>query len=97
MSTLKKNKRMSRLLKALLVVFLVYTVISFINLRMDISNKQQELQNIQSEIEQKKLENDEISSILASGGEKEYIEDLAREKLGFLYPDEKVYINIFGN
>ena len=47
--------------------------------------------------EEQRAYNEEIEEILSREDDSEYIERVAREKLGYAYPDERVYIDISGS
>ena len=40
---------------------------------------------------------DELRAMLEDGSEAKIIEKAARERLGYVYPDEQVFIDISGN
>lgn len=71
----------------------VYFAYSIVSIQIEIHKEQQRLELLQAEIEAQRLENDEMSRILANGGEKEYIERIAREKLGYAAPGERVFVD----
>lgn len=43
------------------------------------------------------IANKELERILSDGTEEEYIERIAREQLGFAYPEEQVLVDISGS
>ena len=92
-----KKQKKNRILKFCFTVFTLYFVISLINSQIDISKKREELENVNEKIAIQKVENKKLERIINSDEYEEYIEKLAREKLGFAYPDEKIYIDISGN
>ncbi|MBQ0110723.1 MAG: septum formation initiator family protein [Oscillospiraceae bacterium] len=55
-----------------------------------LSQKQEELQNTNAHIE-------ELQKMLDNGDEQEFIEKAARERLGYVYPDEQVFIDPTAN
>ena len=48
---------------------------------------------MQQQCQQQIEENKEVERLLAMSADKDYIERIARERLGYAYPDEKVYID----
>ena len=76
------------------LVFIVYFSITLLRLQGDINNKKQELIELQNQVTQQKIKNDDLQRILESGEESDYIERIAREKLGLGVPDERVYVVI---
>ena len=87
-------RRRKAVLTALSFVCL-YLAISVISVQIKLRGQQMELQRIQQQIELARQENDELVRIL-NGGEAEYIERIAREKLGYAAVDERVFEDIAG-
>ncbi|MEA5050936.1 MAG: septum formation initiator family protein [Oscillospiraceae bacterium] len=79
------------------VVFLVcaYFVYSIVSVQVEIYKQKKQLAEIDAGIEQAQLQNDELSRI-ANGDEKDYIERIAREKLGYAAADERVFVDTAG-
>ncbi len=72
-------------------------VITLIQLQIEISARKQELTEIDKKISDQDQQNKELKSLLALGNDKAYIERFARDRLGFAYPDERVYIDMAGS
>ena len=87
--------RRRRWLLAAMTAIVVYFLIVSVSLRLRLREQQKELSFIMEQIEIAKEENDELSRML-SGGEAEYIERIAREKLGYAAIGERVYEDISG-
>ena len=100
MSGLKKiessKKSRSFLLKLALVVFVVYILGMLINLQVQIRDQQEKYAQVQEEISQQKAENEAILNSLETDDE-EYMEKVAREKLGYAKPGDQIFVNIAGN
>ena len=47
--------------------------------------------------EEQKILNDEMQGLIDQGSDKEFIVKMAREKLGLIFPDERVFFNTSGN
>ena len=52
---------------------------------------------MEESIKLQQASNDEVKRILDGGTNLEYIERIAREKLGYAYPDEKIFIDRSGS
>lgn len=52
---------------------------------------------LEQQYEIQRLENKELERQIAAGIDEEYITRVARDKLDYVYPDEKVFIDISGN
>ena len=91
MQNLKKKFNISS------VVFLLaiaYLTISLISAQFDLMTKKQELASIQTQKDRLELEVADTRSLLEEGQDEVYIERIARERLGYANPGEKVYIDI---
>ena len=78
-----------------LAAICMYLVIVSVSLRLKLREQQKELAYINEQIEIAKLENDELRRVLA-GNQEEYMERIAREKLGYAAVGERVYEDISG-
>ncbi len=93
-----KGGRLKRfLLGTALVAFGLYAAYSFVTYQYELAQKQRELENVQQQCADMKLENAELERLLKQKDSKDYLEKLAREKLGYGYKDEVFYIDISGN
>ncbi len=77
------------------VVAVSLSVSIFINY-MRITEKQQELESVNGQLEQQLQQNDEMNRILESGSDLEIIERVARDKLGYAKPNERVFVDVTG-
>ncbi len=96
MSSPKKQKK-SVLLRIAVLAFAVYMIASLTSLWAQLVAVNKELDAYEQELEEKTLKVAELSRLLENGTEAELIEKAARERLGFVYADEQVYIDISGN
>lgn len=98
MATKKKVKKTKGIIVAVaLLVFTIYIVISLILIGNDIKAKRQQTIQLQTQIIDKKTVNKELQDLIDNGADAEYIIKIAKEKLGLIYPDERVYVDISGN
>ncbi|MEG1993966.1 MAG: septum formation initiator family protein [Oscillospiraceae bacterium] len=84
-------------LKLAIFCFCIYVSVSIIQLQMDISRKEKELDEVNARIEAKIEENEIYNHQLKTQNDEDYIEHTAKEKLGYGYPDERVYFDVSGN
>lgn len=87
----------SIVLRLLCLGFCVYMVVMIAGLWSDYSKKKQERQSLLTEKEQLTNDIDELRSILAEDSHTELIERVARERLGYIYPGEKIYVDTTNN
>lgn len=96
----KKQKRAPLLprffLRAGLVLIGGYLVAGLVFNQVDIAAKQKELQGLENQLEQQRQQNDELERVLESGSDLEIIERVARDKLGYAKPNERVFIDVTG-
>ena len=96
----KKQKRAPLLpgffLRAGLVLIGGYLVAGLVFNQVDIAAKQKELQDLENQLEQQRQQNDELERVLESGSDQEIIERVARDKLGYAKPNERVFIDVTG-
>ena len=88
----KKNPK-SRLLKKAVCLFVVYIAYSIVVQQLEIRDRKMMLEAVQQQCQQQSEENKEVERLLAMSDDKNYIERIARERLGYAYADEKVYID----
>ena len=89
----KKKNPKSRLLKIAVCLFVVYIAYSIVVQQLEIRDRKMMLEAVQQQCQQQSEENKEVERLLAMSDDKDYIERIARERLGYAYPDEKVYID----
>jgi len=89
----RKKASKSRLLKIAVSLFMVYVVYSIVMQQLEIRERKMTLESVQQQCQEQSEMNKEVERLLAMSADKAYIERIAREKLGYAYPDEKVYID----
>lgn len=93
----RKKQKFSFILSIGLLLVAGYFVISLVNVRMDIKEREKTAEDLQAQYEEQLAENARLQTVADGGNKDEYIERIAREKLGYVMPDEKVYYNITPN
>ena len=90
-----KNKITNKLLKRLLIfAFIIYFVYTLIMQQKTLNSYYAEETKFNNDIEVAQDYQNELQSMKDNISSDEYIEQIAREKLGMYYPNEKVYIDI---
>ena len=74
----------------LLVIYFSYTII---NTQLSILREKRMYDEINRKIEEQLLLRDDLNRHLSNGDDAEYIERIAREKLGYAAPDEQVFVD----
>ena len=78
--------------KVIIAAFIVFFAFSYIRQNLTMSRIQKEIDNKQLQLEEVKQKNDRLQEEAEkmNSGSKDYIEKLARERLGMIKPGEKV-------
>lgn len=88
-------KNISGLLKKILVLmFIIYFLYTIIAQQKTLNSYAQEKEKYNDNIETAQEEQKELNEMKENINSDEYIEQIAREKLGMYYPNERVYIDI---
>lgn len=94
----KGEKRSKSIIVRLFVLFLVsYMMITLIGLFRDYREAQNKLTDLKETLKQEQTQVEEYKALLNEGSHADIIEKAARERLGFVYSDEEVYVDISGN
>ena len=96
---MKRNgkKKSSIVLRVAAVALCVYMIIQLCTLWQNLLKEQNSLAELEKVKQEKISQIDYLTSLLESGNESEIIEKAARERLGYVYSDEQVFIDISGN
>ena len=87
--------KINKLWKKALVVFLIgYAVYIFISQQSTLNAYNKEVSKYQTEIEEAKETKDSLVAMKDNMNSSEYIEEIAREKLGMYLPNERVFIDV---
>ena len=95
-ATEQKKPKRNLFLRIAAVVFAVYVLYSLISVQTNINKKQSELTELRKQYTEMLIKNEELQKTLDSYGTDEFIEEQAREKLGYAYPEEHFYIDVSG-
>lgn len=74
----------------------VYLLVTFVSGQMQVAEKQRQLAELDALVERQAELNAELERLMESGDEDAYVERVAREKLGYARPDERVFVDISG-
>lgn len=89
-----RRRRLLVVLAALLLV--AYFAYAIISSSVEIHKERQQLERLQVQLEQQQRLNDELERIINSGDVQKQMERVAREKLGYALPGEKIYVDSIG-
>ncbi len=99
MRELKMEKyKGSFLLKFAVLCFAVFILVSLIGQQLQISEKREELQTLQEQLDTQNTRNEEIKNSLENSGDlAEYAERRARSELDYAKPGERVFVDVGGS
>ena len=75
----------------------VYMLATLSGLWNTLNESRKELEALKDQYAAEQNDIDELRAMLEDGSEAKIIEKAARERLGYVYPDEQVFIDISGN
>ena len=93
----ENKRRGSFILRSVLLVFAVAMIFYLSSLIKQYSSLQDEYEKVSAIRDEKALLLEEKTKLLETGADADFIERAAREKLGYVYPDEHIYIDISGD
>ena len=86
-----KKKKLYK--KLLILLVLIYAIFTLVNQQKVINQYTSNSKELASKIEEQETTNKQLVAEKENVNSKEYIEQLAREKLDMYYPNEKVYMD----
>ena len=93
----KKGKNKSILLRLAILGVCIYMIATLSGLWNTLNESRSELDALNQQYEAEVNDIEELKAMLEEGSEAKIIEKAARERLGYVYPDEQVFIDISGN
>ena len=90
----RKKKRVGLVTKVLIAAFAVYAAYTLVNLQLRINAAQNEQQMLQAQLDEQKLIYAELNDAISGENHEEYIAQIARDSLGYIYPGEQVFVDI---
>ncbi len=90
----RKKKRVGLIAKVLITAFAVYAAVTLVNLQLRINAAAAEQQQLRAELDAQKLVCAELTDAINGENQEEYIAQIARDSLGYIYPGEQVYVDI---
>ena len=90
----RKHPTHKIIITVMILTVFIYLLATFINLQFGINEKKAQLSELSNQYEQQLEENDELQKLIDEGDEAQFIERIAREQRGYVYPDERVYYDV---
>ncbi len=90
-----KNRKIQNLLKKILIIaFILYFAYTLIKQQQTLNTYANQKAKYNEDIEVAQEEQAELQEMKENINSDEYIEQIARDKLGMYYPNERVYIDV---
>ncbi len=93
----KISKKTPLIIKLVILAVCVFSIVSTIQIQLEVGAKNEELDKLNQQIVEQTLKNKEIEKLVESTDDSGYMERMARGKWGYVYPQERVYVDISGN
>lgn len=93
----KPKRKKSVIVRLIVLGVSIYMVATLIGLGNELAEVKAELANYEKERDSLQLTISEYKALLESDSHAAIIEKAARERLGYVYSDEEIYIDISGN
>lgn len=90
----KKKQSKSFILTLALILVFGYFVITIIDLQLEIHDRKEVYNQLDYKYQQIVTNNQRLQSVVDSDDKGDYMEQVAREQLGFVLPNEKVFYDI---
>ena len=84
-------RRTSFITAIVMVAMIAYAVIALMNMRTKVAEARETEAQLREQVEQIQEENAALQYALDHQGDEKTIEDIARDKLGLVLPDEKIF------
>ena len=93
----KKRKNKSILLRIMILGVWVYMIATLSGLWNTLNKSRKELEDLNAQYAAEQNDIEELRTMLEDDSQSKIIEKAARERLGYIYPNEQVFIDISGN
>ena len=93
----KRKRKANWVVRLSVLCFIAYVALTLISMQLEVLAMHRQIDQLDQDIVQEELANAEKKRVLAAGTDDDYIERIARDKLGYAYPDEKIFIDRSGN
>lgn len=93
----KTKRKRSFILKILILGVCVYMIATLANLWTTLNESKSRLDSLKKEYQTTQNDIEELKAMLKDELNTEIIEKAARERLGYIYSDEQIFIDISGN
>ena len=93
----KPKRKKSVIVRLIVLGVAVYMVATLINRGNELAEYRAQLAELEKQRDLEKIQIEELKALLDSDSHSAIIEKAARERLGYVYSNEEIYIDISGN
>lgn len=95
--TAKRKRKKSVILRLLVLCVSVYMIVTLAGLFKTLDESRSKLNALKEKYRSELAQVEELKALLEEGSQSAIVEKAARERLGYVYSDEEIYIDISGN
>ena len=86
-----RAKKVGLLVKIALLILLAYLIITLVNVRQQIGDAHAAIETLTEHVNDQTQANTELSNAIENRNDPSYLEDVARERLGLVAPNDRVF------
>ena len=86
-----RAKKVGLLVKIALLILLAYLIITLVNVRQQIGDAHAAIETLTEQVNDQTQANPELSNAIENRNDPSYLEDVARERLGLVAPNDRVF------
>ena len=86
-----RSKKVGLLGRIALILILAYMVYALVSVRQEISAARAEVELLTEQLAEQEQYNTELSNAIENRDNPDFVEDIAREKLGLVSPNDRVF------
>lgn len=86
-----RAKKVGILVKIALLILLAYLIITLVNVRQQIGDAHAAIETLTEQVNDQTQANTELSNAIENRNDPSYLEDVARERLGLVAPNDRVF------
>lgn len=86
-----RAKKVGLLVKIVLLILLAYLIITLVNVRQQIGDAHAAIETLTEQVNDQTQANTELSNAIENRNDPSYLEDVARERLGLVAPNDRVF------
>ena len=86
-----RAKKVGLLVKIALLILRAYLIITLVNVRQQIGDAHAAIETLTEQVNDQTQANTELSNAIENRNDPSYLEDVARERLGLVAPNDRVF------